>query len=85
MSDEIKLLLNAVIKNQELAHADQEAFKSEMLNFRKEMNSFRNETNDRLDNIDSQLIGIKRDIRSMGTDLDKTINRVNKIEQQTSH
>jgi hypothetical protein len=85
LSDEIKLLLNTVIKNQELAWAEQDAFKTELIDFRNEMNMFRNETNDRLDIIESQLIGIKRDNRSMGTDLDKTMNRVNKLEQQASH
>jgi hypothetical protein len=61
LADEIKLLLNTISKNQELARAEQEALKTEMLMFRKEMNSFRNETNDRIDNVDSQLIGIKRE------------------------
>jgi hypothetical protein len=68
MSDEAIQLLKALMSAQELTNAKIDGS-------RKEMSKFRNENSDRLDNIDAQLIGIKRDIRSMGTDLDKTINR----------
>ncbi|MDB5055262.1 MAG: hypothetical protein JWM44_3312 [Bacilli bacterium] len=68
MSDEAIQLLKALMSAQELTNAKIDGS-------RKEMSEFRNENSDRLDNIDAQLIGIKRDIRSMGTDLDKTINR----------
>ncbi|RAU97628.1 hypothetical protein [Paenibacillus sp. YN15] len=43
--DEIKVLLQAVLKNQELANAKITAMQDESITFQKEMNHFRNEMN----------------------------------------
>ncbi|MEX2460076.1 MAG: hypothetical protein WD469_02035 [Paenibacillaceae bacterium] len=99
MSDEIKLLINAVIKNQELARAKQDAFENEVLNFRKETMDFRNETaefrnemnkrnhhfEERFDHIDSELRSIKRHVAVNEREMDSLITRVEKIEQNTNH
>jgi len=51
LSDEIKLLLNAIISNQEQARAKQDVMEHELLIFRKENNL-------RFDDVDIELRGI---------------------------
>lgn len=73
MSDELKLLLNAIISNQEQARAKQEAFEHEFLMFRKENTR-------RFDDVDIELRGIRRHIDITEKELDRTIHRLEKID-----
>lgn len=73
MSDEIKLLLKAIISNQEQARAKQDAFEHDLLMFRKENNR-------RFDDVDIELRGIRRHIDITEKELDRTIHRLEKIE-----
>ena len=85
MSDELKLLLNAIISNQEHARAKQEAFEYEMLGFRKEVNKRFDEVDKRFDYVDGEIRSIKRHIATNERELDSTITRVEKLEQNANH
>jgi hypothetical protein len=92
VSDEIILLLNAIISNQEQARARQESFETEIY---KNLNSFKsefnerfgevnvrfNEVNVRFDTLDIEIRGIRRHIDITEKELDRTIVRVERIEQ----
>jgi hypothetical protein len=99
VSDEIKLLLNAIISNQEQARARQESFETEIY---KNLNSFKSEVNERFsevnvrfsevnerfsevnvrfDTLDIQIRGIRRHVDITEKELDRTIIRVERIEQ----
>jgi hypothetical protein len=84
VSDEIKLLLNAIISNQELARAKQESFETEIYknlnNFKIEVNNFKDEVIERFDNLNIELRGIRRHVDITEKELDRTIIRVEKIE-----
>jgi hypothetical protein len=85
VSDEIKLLLNAIISNQEQARARQESFESEIYknlnSFKSEVNVRFGEVNVRFDTLDIELRGIRRHVDITEKELDRTIIRVERIEQ----
>lgn len=82
MSDEIKLMISAVLKNQEMARAEQEAFRRES---NAKIEGFRNEMNERFDDMEGKIIGIKRHLLSLDNDLNRTIIRVENLEHQANH
>lgn len=92
--DEIKLQLQAVLKNQELTNAKITAMQDEATTFRKEMNDFRNEmydfrnetnakfeeVNTRFNHVDAELRRIHNSEIGAAYQLNEAFGRIAKLE-----
>lgn len=85
--DEIKLLLHAVLKNQELTNAKITAMQDEATTFRKEMNDFRNETNAKFEEVNTRFNHVDAEMRRIHNSeigaayqLNEAFGRIAKLE-----